>query len=106
MNRDDDIDLDAIAFYFDAVAKDRYDQGVLSRRHGQVLALREKLLQLPEGQFDLAIKTIQKMVTDGSTPTIDNKQRYELQKQAKMLYERVESGVSSAPTSPEAIRKV
>ncbi len=81
----DSVDLDDLAYYFDAVAKDRYDQGQLGRRHGQVLALREKLLALPEFEFDAAIKTIEKLVSNAPkhTATIDTRQRYELQKQAE-----------------------
>lgn len=103
------VDLDDLAFYFDAQAKDRYDQGTLGRRTGQVLALREKLLSLPEGDFDMAIRTIEKLVADvpKRSPTLDPKGRADINKQARTLYEKVEAaGQGSAAASTEKIHKI
>ncbi len=107
--KDEGVTLDELMFYFDAQAKDRYDQGVLGRRNGQVLALREKLLSLPEGEFDMAIKTIEKLVADApqKSLTLENKQRAEQQRQARTLYEKVGTGAHGGTASaPEKVNKV
>jgi hypothetical protein len=51
-----------VHFYLDAQRQDGIDRGSQSWRTGQVLALREKLLSLPGGEFDLAMRTLHKMV--------------------------------------------
>lgn len=63
---DNSIDFEKIWFYFDAVARDRMDSTGLSRKTGEVLALRQKLLSLSESQFEAAMKTISKLVDDAN----------------------------------------
>jgi hypothetical protein len=107
-NKEQSVHLDELSFYFDAVAKDRYDQGTLSRRNGQVLALRERLLSMPEYEFDAAMKTMEKIVGQSPqhSPVIDQRQRYELHKQAKMLYERVEPTGSVSRVDSTIVDKI
>jgi hypothetical protein len=54
--------LQSLGFYFDSLVQDRLDRGMLSRKSGQILTLREKLLQLPEPEFETTVKTISKFV--------------------------------------------
>ena len=54
--------LQSLGFYFDSLSQDRLDRGMLSRKSGQILTLREKLLQLPEPEFETTVKTIAKFV--------------------------------------------
>ena len=51
-----------VSWHLDAMRQDGIDRGGQSLRSGQVLALREKLLMLPSQEFDLAIRTLSKMV--------------------------------------------
>ncbi|MEY4630426.1 MAG: hypothetical protein RIQ81_546 [Pseudomonadota bacterium] len=54
--------LQNLGFYFDSLSQDRIDRGMLSRKAGQILNLREKLMQLPEPEFETTVKTIAKFV--------------------------------------------
>jgi len=83
--------LAELAYYFDAVERDRMDMGYLSRKNGHILALREKLLSLPLPEFDAAIKTIERLVMDVSKsdrkPGQDQKRR-----EAIELFDKVSAG--------------
>ncbi len=97
------IDVGTLAFYFDSQEKDSLDHGRLGRKTGQVLALREKLLAMPEAEFDMAIRTIEKLVSGvNANMTMDKerKDRKERRSNAQELYER-----SSKVTTPE-VRKI
>ncbi len=100
------VDLKELRFYFDSQAKDRMDHGAYGRRSGQVLALRESLLSLPEGEFDMAIKTIGKLVEGGNKKTSEKSDKASFQQRnAKVLYEKVEQH-QTAGASAEEISKI
>ena len=56
------VKLDELRYYFDCEAKNSLDKGGHERRNSQVMMLRERLLALPEADFDAAIKTMEKIV--------------------------------------------
>lgn len=56
------IDLDSLHYYFDSREKDSLDYGGRSRKSREVLALRDRLLSLPDSEFEMAIKTLQRMI--------------------------------------------
>lgn len=58
----DTASISQLCYYFDSVERDRLDVGAIGRKAGQVLVLRQKLLSLPEPEFDAAIKTMEKLV--------------------------------------------
>ncbi len=59
----DDISFDNVCYFFDSNRRDAMDRGVLRRRAGQFLALRDKLLALPDEQFEMAIRTLEGMLS-------------------------------------------
>jgi len=100
------VGLNDLMFYFDSQAKDRMDTGAYGRRSGQVLALRERLLSLPEGEFDMAIKTIGKLVDNGGRGSNQSSDELSLrQRNARALYEKVEQTQASG-ASAEEISKI
>ena len=56
------IKIDELRYYFDSEAKNSLDKGGAERRNGQLMMLREKMLSLPEQDFDMAMRTMEKLV--------------------------------------------
>ena len=93
------IKLADVCFYFDAVERDSMDAFGQSRRSGELLALRERLLKLPEAEFDAAIKTLRGMVDDKKTAALT--QDPERRRSVQTLYDEARpsrSGGSSPST--------
>lgn len=87
------VKLEDLYFYFDAVERDSLDAAGVSRRSSEVLALRERLMRLPEGQFDAAIKTIRSVVEDA--PKGDGETKDQKRAKARQLYDQTASGSRS-----------
>ncbi len=102
---DPKVKLEDLFFYFDSQEKDWLDQGRLGRKNGQVLALRQKLLSMPDTEFDMAITAIERIV-EGRPQEIESpmKKRKSERKAAMELFERVQTGSSTA--AAEAVAKV
>jgi hypothetical protein len=82
------IDVTELQYYFDAVERDSLDRQSHSRRSSEVLAIRDKLLTLPDKDFEVAVQTIKNILTptDAKTPGSDeNKVK---RQQAADLYEK------------------
>ena len=92
-------DLDELRYYFDAEQRDSIDRGSMSRKSGEVLALREKMVLLPDQKFDLAMKTMKKMV-DESMPSGESETKEERAETAQELYSKTEkvNAVETAST--------
>lgn len=89
--KDSGINIESLWFYFDSIERDCMDLGMLDRKSTQVQALKGKLMKLPQAQFDAAIKTIEKLVEDG-TPSTQKRDIEAAKKKASMaLYERTAS---------------
>lgn len=84
-------DVQELSYYFDAARKDALDRGGVGRKNGQLLQLREKMLQLEDAQFDMAIRTMENMVIKPMAiepgkkrePSINRREAQELYQEAK-----------------------
>ncbi len=52
-----------LQYYFDAQQRDFLDRGAIGRKSGEFLALRDKLLALPDAEFEVAMKTLRNLVS-------------------------------------------
>ena len=99
------IKLEELFFYFDSQEKDWFDKGRLGRKNGQVLALRQKLLSMPDGDFDMAIGAIERIVDGRTEEKVDPMiQRKTEQKSAVELFERVQNGPATSTPANEVSR--
>jgi len=91
------IKIEDVYFYFDGVERDRLDASGMSRRSGEVLALRERLLKLPEAEFDVVIRTLRQVISESSE---DASAKPQGQQRARVLYDNIRtvSGASAAST--------
>ena len=91
------IKIEDVYFYFDGVERDRLDASGMSRRSGEVLALRERLLRLPEAEFDVVIRTLRQVISESSDDVGTKPQG---QQRARVLYDKVRTfgGASAAST--------
>jgi hypothetical protein len=82
------IDLSDLQYYFDAVERDSLDRQSHSRRSSEVLTIRDRLLTLPDKDFEVAVQTIKNILTPNSgriSGTDDGKVK---KQQAADLYEK------------------
>ena len=100
------INVENLWFYFDSIERDCMDLGMLDRKATQVLALRGKLLRLPNSEFEAAIKTIEKLV-DTNHPTAEERKAKEAErKRASVeLFEKTASA-GDVKASVDAIGRV
>lgn len=97
--------LDELFFYFDSQEKDWFDKGRLGRKNGQVLALRQKLLSLPDADFDMAIGAIERIVDGRAEHRQDPMVQRETEKKSAVeLFERVQNGSSGGAAASEVSR--
>lgn len=87
--------LEDLAFYFDSVERDRLDSAGTSRKSGEVLALREKLLRLPDQEFEATLKTVKGLLTPVSDEADDQKPAGRRDR-ARQLFEQTRSTTKSA----------
>lgn len=97
-----------LAFYFDSIECDVMDHGALGRKNAQVLTLKQKLLALPEPQFDAAIKTIAKLVDDSASAraAADAARLSPTKREAIELFERTSESTAARNTAPERVSRV
>lgn len=84
------IDVTELQYYFDAVERDSLDRQSHSRRSSEVLAIRDRLLTLPDKDFEAAVQTIKNILTPGGGKPAGDEQKAKKQ-QAADLYERTRS---------------
>lgn len=94
--------LEDVCFYFDSVERDRLDASGTSRKSGEVLALRERLLKLPDENFDAAIKTLKSLVDD-ATPSKDADSRATRGQRGRQLYDQVRPGTRASGGAPTKV---
>ena len=103
--KESSIKIADLFFYFDGQERNRIDQGRVGRKTGQVMALREKLLSLPEPEFDVAIRTIENIVTPingaGQAVTASGTR---INRDALDLFERTSKSGSKASTAEKTSR--
>ena len=78
------ISIDDVRYYFDAKEKDSLDVGPRVHRNREVLSIRDRLLALPDRDFEVTIKAFKKMLTDESKQVSGQENRSQ---DAQMLYE-------------------
>lgn len=78
------ISIDDVRYYFDAKEKDSLDVGPRVHRNREVLSIRDRLLALPDKDFEVAIRAFKKMLTDDTKPQAKNEQAPE---DAQTLFE-------------------
>ena len=100
------VKLSDLFYYFDSQERNRLDQGRLGRKSGQVLALREKLLCLPEPEFDVAIRTIEQIVgsRDIGSETSEVRRNTAGRREAIELFERTNTAIKLTPASDKISR--
>ncbi len=99
--------IDDLYYYFDAVDRNRFDQGELTRKSAECLMLRERLMRLPKESFDQAMLSIHAIVDslNASLKDAEDKESPEMKrKMAADLYSEQSSGRDSSQI--EAISKV
>ncbi len=95
------IDVNDLFYYFDAQEKNLLDYGRLGRKTGQVLALRSRLLSLPDGEFESAMGAIEKIVGPSSLERNgSNIPKPIRQARALELFEQVGRSASDKPNQP------
>ncbi len=95
------ISLEDVCFYFDGVERDRLDAAGTSRRSGEVLALRDSLMRLPEAEFEVVIRTLRRVVSDAGEERSPNN---ESPSRAKTLYDAVRLPSSSGKGAAKVSR--
>lgn len=78
-------DLGELYYYFHAREKDNIDQGSRSKKLGAILDLREKLMCLPDSEFQATMQTLQGMLSSKSDK--DTKKESENKQDANTLYQ-------------------
>jgi hypothetical protein len=86
------VKLADLAFYFDAVERDRLDASGTSRKTGEVLALRDKLLKLPEEEFDATLKTVKGLIAEAKPSEDADAARAKQKAQARTLFDAGKAG--------------
>ena len=100
------INVENLWFYFDSIERDCMDLGMLDKKATQVLALRGKLLRLPNAEFDAAIKTIQKLVdTNHASPEEKRLKETERKRASIELFEKT-AAAGDVKASVDAIGRV
>ena len=96
-----------LCFYFDAMERDRMDQGQLGRKAAEILALRHKLLTLPPAQFDQVMSVITKLVEEcyRAQDTQSAQDRAQAKRSARELYERA-NDVVAAKSNVDSVHKI
>jgi hypothetical protein len=64
------INLQDVYFFFDANRMDTLDKGYFTDRTTRVVALRDSLMTLPTPDFDLAVRTLEKLVSKDKKNTL------------------------------------
>jgi hypothetical protein len=82
------IDVSELQYYFDAVERDSLDRQSHSRRSSEVLAIRDKLLTLPDKDFEAAVQTIKNILTPTGPKTPGAEENKVKKQQAADLYEK------------------
>lgn len=96
MTKPKPITLDELHYYFDAKEKDSIDSGGYSRKSREVLALRDRLLALPDKDFEVTIKAMRSLVE--SSPKDVEKSEGKKSSDALQLYEDVSKSYSKNVT--------
>lgn len=93
------VKLEELMFYFDGVERDRLDAAGTSRKTGEVLALRDRLLRLPDDEFDATIKTVKGLLTEERNDGSDDASRARRSAEAQKLFTETRGAGGGGRTS-------
>ncbi len=96
MSKAKTITINDLHYYFDAQEKDTIDSGGYSRKSREVLALRDRLLALPDRDFEVTIKAMRSLVD--SPPGEDSTADRDAKHDALQLYDDVSKSYSKSVT--------
>lgn len=96
------IDVSDLHYYFDAQERDSLDRQGYSRRTSEVLTIRDRLLALPQRDFDTVVQTIKNMLNPGQGEGNSPESRAK-RKDATELYDKVRTERSSSSLKPNPI---
>ena len=80
-------DVNQLQYYFDSKVKDVKDSSGLCAKSRKVLALRDRLMTLPDSEFDIAIQTLNGLLDKKSQQQQSDEDKTESD-EAYNLYER------------------
>lgn len=100
----DKVAIGDLFYYFDAKERDRLDSGGVGRKQSTYLAMRERLLKLPEAQFDAAMRAIDALVGPMPNQALAAAEANLKGRAALELFERANAGMQQG--SPEKISRV
>ena len=100
----DRVAIGDLFYYFDAKERDRLDAGGVGRKQSTYLAVREKLLRLPDAQFDAAMKAIEALVGNGIGADRSGADAALKSRTALELFERANSQLKTS--APDAVSRV
>ena len=102
------ISIHNLCYYFDGVERERLDTGALNRKSGEWLAMRTKLVQLPDATFEVVMRSISSFVdsvapasTSPSTPAAKRADR----DRALALFEKVVQSEKGGHSTRSALEK-
>jgi hypothetical protein len=99
-NNQNPFKLNELAYYFQSQHQDYLDRGAIDYRNSQILELRERLLSLPPSEFEVAIRTLRKMVNTSSTDAQrSEKEHQQKRKEALNLFSQVSKGAEAGNAS-------
>lgn len=93
------IDVSELQYYFDAQERDTLDKQGYSRRSNDVLTIRDRILALPERDYNGVVQTIKNLLN--KAPGDGDKSNKNNRKDAGELYEKTRNASSTpAKTNP------
>ena len=87
------ISLESVTFYLDGVERDRLDSMGAGAKTGEVIALRDQLLKLPDEAFHAAVKSVKALVAESkdSSTAGKNTSFAESREAGRQLYDETRS---------------
>ena len=82
------IDVSDLHYYFDAQERDTLDRQGYSRRSSDVLTIRDRLLALPQKDYESVVQTIKNILNPGSADNASQEAKVK-RKDASELYDKV-----------------
>jgi hypothetical protein len=85
------IDVSELQYYFDAQERDTLDRLGHSRRSTEVLTIRDRLLALPQRDFESVVATIKNLLTSPAQDGAKTEEAQRKRKDAGELYDMARS---------------